>query len=227
MREAMAALGKSRFDDMSDNDALAQKALEDGRLKAEWSYVAFDEDSLPTPRKVPALVLYGENLRDKARVLTYKDKYDHPTWRAVRKGRRPTVFASRELAIETVEEHLATAEHFGIVTGNLKHFQVVPLSDWEAAVQNDPGDKIARRQTSIALALSKREEEAAAEKTAAIEAELSASKPVSTGDWHAAAERQIQQRVRSDGTTVYRARVAGEHSPSFESLEDAIAWRDQ
>jgi hypothetical protein len=228
MHEAMAALGKSRFDDMSDNDELAKKALEDGRLQAEWTYVSFDESSLPTPTKVPGVVAYGQSARDKDRTLTYKDKYDHPTWRTVRKGRRPTIFASREAAAEIVAEHLETAKEFGIVPGNLRYAAIVPAAEWESAAQNDPSDRVARRKASIELARAKRRAEDAAADAAAIEAGLRASKPApSSSDWHKHPEPQIQQRIRSDGSTVFRARVAGRVSPTFETVAEAVLSRDR
>lgn len=160
-------------------------------------------------------------------MLTHRDRFDTPTWKPCRKGRRPTVFPTREAAEEAVAEHLATAEHFGIVTGNLSFAQVVDVEEFEASLRKDPTDRVAQRVQQVELAVAKRKAEESAAEAAALEAELSASKPVSRGDWHAPDEQQVQQRVRADGSKVFRARVAGRISPSFDTIEQAVAWRDQ
>lgn len=148
LSKAMRRLGNAAFDEHADLDELVKAAIDAGKINVAWSYVEFDADPLPVPTRVPSLVAYGLSYTDPDRVLTHRDRYDNPTWRACRTGRRPTVFPDRATAEATVAEHLATAEHFSIVTGNLSFAQVVDVEVFEASLSKDPTDS--RRATGSA-----------------------------------------------------------------------------
>jgi hypothetical protein len=227
MNKAARWLGKASFGEASDMDVIVKDALDAGKIEVLWSYVQFDADALPVATRVAQVTSYGQHQGDPDRV-TYGERFDTPTWRACRPGRRPTVFPTAEAAEATVEEHLAAAEHFNIPLGNLKMSQVVPVEEFEASLLEDPSDRIAQRVTQVELAVAKRKAENAAAEAAAIEAALKESKPApSTGDWHGAGVPNVQKRVTADGATWYRGRVRGESSPTYATAAEATAWVEE
>jgi len=226
LSKQMRHLGAAVYSENADADQLVKEALDAGKLQVEWSYVQFDDDPIPVPTRVPQLVSYGQFQGDPDRVLSHRDRFDAPTWKPCRTGRRPTVFPDRATAEETVAEHLATAEHFNIVPGNLRMAQIVPVEEYEASVRRDPSDRIARRVTEVELEVARRKADAAAADAAAIEAGLIASKPApSSSDWTGTHEPRVQSRQRADGSVVYRRRSGGKVSPSFDNIEAARRWR--
>ena len=231
LNRAAAVFGAARFSELEDADSLVARAIEDGRLQLEWDYVVFDDDPMPQARQIPGLVVYGQSSREKDRTLSTKDVYDHATWRGVRTGRRPTFFESREAAEETVQERIALAEALGVVIGQLKFAQVVEAAEWEASTRIDPKDTIAQHKARAEYAVAKRGREQAAAAERAAEDKIRAATqvpPAAASDWHKhPAEAQIQTRTRSDDSVAFRARVAGKVSPTFDSVEQAITWRDQ
>jgi hypothetical protein len=66
-------------------------------------------------------------------------------------------------------------------------------------------------------------EGAAAERAA--EDKLTASKPApSSSDWHGYGAPNVQRRVTADGSELYRGRVSGKASPTYQTEADATAW---
>jgi hypothetical protein len=108
---------------------------------------------------------------------------------------------------------------------------VAPAREWEATAGQPTADR-EREQVQAEVRLETLEVKAreAAEALERARAEQERTTPDAPGrsDWHKhPTEPQVQQRIRSDDSKVFRARVAGRVSPTFETVAEAVQSRDR
>lgn len=172
MTKNVAMFGQARFESPEEADELLAQPLADGKIQVEWSYLRFAEHSMPVPTTVPGVVRYGQHQRDPDAIVSWKTKHPGQTWIPVRKGRRPTVFATRQEAQDTAQEHLDVASHFaqhkaGTPPGNLRHFQVVGVDEYKRSLRSDVAHAVTEAERRAELLVAQREAETAAAKVAA------------------------------------------------------------
>ena len=228
---------------LAEIERAAVKAIRDD-IDRVWDWVQFGPTPLPAttmnqrratnPGRGPGEAAELENVQ--------KTVYLEASWRACKPERvkggqtlpadEPTFFRTERQALETLDRYRRIGSDVGVPMANhLAYGVVAPAREWEATAGQPAADR-EREQVQAEVRLETLEVKAreAAEALERARAEQERTTPDAPGrsDWHKhPTEPQVQQRIRSDDSKVFRARVAGRVSPTFETVAEAVQSRDR
>jgi hypothetical protein len=222
----------------------------DAEDSLEWVYIRLSDLPEPAPYSVLARV---EGTGEQARGL-YKIEYRtsaaafkfcrpaHVRDGRVQPAELPQFWSTPEEAAAAVRRAIAIGRELNLgLTGQLSFSRIDSVGEWSARVasarvdvikaENEREAKAAREQVEAAkrrleAAQSMLGDEGIISSFASEPAAPAPAKPSSpASDWQSTEHVGIRQRTRADGSVVYQARRSGEVSPTFDTLEEAQAWK--
>jgi hypothetical protein len=228
---------------LAEIERAAVKAIRDDPDRT-WDWIQFGPTPLPATTTTQRRATNpGRGPGDAAELENVKKiVFLSASWRACKPERvkggqtrpadEPTLFRTEREALETLDRYRRIGSEAGVpMSAHLQYAVVAPAREWEATAGQPTADR-EREQIQAEVRLETLEVQAreAAEALERARTEQERATPDAAGrsDWHKhPTEPQVQQRIRSDHSKVFRCRVGGRTSPTFDSVAEAVLSRDR